>query len=182
MAAINNRFPETIPPPWQQALAMSLAKLEVLPMKVNSFYPVIMTSDVAGSKAFYTSHFPFTVTFDSEWYVSLKLDHASPFELALLNPDHPTVPTAFRQRFNGGLILNFEVDEVDAEYARLRAAGLPIHLALRTEEFGQRHFITADPNGVLIDMIKVIPPSGEYVEQYSTTTLQEIASATTGAN
>lgn len=144
-------------------------------MKVNSFYPVIMTDDVAGSQVFYTTHFPFTVTFVAEWYVSLKLDQPSPFELALLNPDHPTVPVAFRRRLNGGLILNFEVDDVDAEYARLRAAGLPIHLALRTEEFGQRHFITADPNGVLIDVIKVIPPAGEYVEQYAAETLREIA-------
>lgn len=144
-------------------------------MKINSFYPVIMTSDVAGSQAFYTTHFPFTVTFAAEWYVSLKLDQSSPFELALLNPDHPTVPAAFRQRFNGGLLLNFEVDDVDAEYARLQAAGLPIHLALRTEEFGQRHFITADPNGVLIDVIKVIPPVGEYVEQYTAETLKEMA-------
>lgn len=34
-------------------------------MKTNSFYPVLMTPDVAESKAFYTAHFPFEVTFDS---------------------------------------------------------------------------------------------------------------------
>lgn len=143
-------------------------------MKINSFYPVIMTSDVAGSQAFYTMHFPFTVTFAADWYVSLKLDQQPPFELALLNPDHPTVPAAFRARLNGGLLLNFEVEDVDAEYTRLQAAGLPIHLALRTEEFGQRHFITADPNGVLIDVIQVIPPSGVYAEQYAAETLKEL--------
>ncbi len=146
-------------------------------MKINSFYPVILTSDVAGSQAFYTAHFPFTVTFAADWYVSLKLDQQPSFELALLNPDHPTVPAAFRVRLNGGLILNLEVDDVDAEYTRLQAAGLPIHLALRTEAFGQRHFITADPNGVLIDVIQVIPPTGDYVEQYATATLQEMTTA-----
>lgn len=38
---------------------------------------------------------------------------------------------------------------------------------LRSEEFGQRHFIVADPNGVLIDVITPIPPSGTFAEQYA---------------
>lgn len=147
-------------------------------MKINSFYPVIMTGDVRESKAFYTEHFPFEVTFDSDWYVSLKAEQASPFELALLNPEHPTVPGAFHQKLSGGLILNFEVDDVDSEYERLRTAGLPIHLELRSEDFGQRHFITSDPNGVLIDVIKVIPPSAEYAEQYDEETLREVGGGT----
>jgi catechol 2,3-dioxygenase-like lactoylglutathione lyase family enzyme len=65
-----------------------------------------------------------------------------------------------------GLILNFEVEDPDAEYARIGAAGLPVLLELRDEDFGQRHFITADPNGVLIDIIKPIPPSADYAAQY----------------
>ena len=38
---------------------------------------------------------------------------------------------------------------------------------LTDEAFGQRHFITRDPNGVLIDVIKPIPPAAEFAEQYS---------------
>lgn len=140
-------------------------------MRFNSFYPVIMTHDIAGSRAFYTGLFGFQVTFETDWYVSLKAKE-SRYELALLNPDHPTVPPDFRRSLSGGLILNFEVDDVDSEYERLRATGLPIHLELRSEDFGQRHFITADPNGVLIDVIKVIPPSAEYAAQYDDETLK----------
>lgn len=135
-------------------------------MKINSLYPVIMTDDVAKSKAFWTENFLFKVAFDSEWYVSLKTDQQPAFELALLDPDHPTVPEAFRGKFKGGLIVNLEVDDVDTEYERLRKIGLPMHVPLRSEDFGQRHFITSDPNGVLIDVIKVIPPSVEYESQY----------------
>ena len=147
-------------------------------MKFNSFYPVIMTHDVAGSKAFYTEYFSFKVTFEADWYVSLKASQEPPFELALLNADHPTVPQDFRRRLTGGLILNFEVDDVDGEYERLSSAGLPIHLKLRTEDFGQRHFITADPNGVLIDVIKIIHPSAEYAAQYDEETLKGIDAGT----
>lgn len=136
-------------------------------MKINSFYPVVMTGDVAASKAFYTELFHFEVTFDAEWYVSLKTRQEPPFELALLDAGHATIPEGFRHRLQEGLLLNFEVDDVDREYERLRAAGLPIHLELRSEDFGQRHFITSDPNGILIDVIEVIPPSEEYRAQYA---------------
>jgi len=38
---------------------------------------------------------------------------------------------------------------------------------LRDEPFGQRHLITSDPGGVLIDTIKPIPPSTEFAAQYA---------------
>ncbi|MBC7876707.1 MAG: VOC family protein [Anaerolineales bacterium] len=136
-------------------------------MKINSFYPVLLTNNVADTKDFYTKHFPFEVTFDGGWYVSLKVSQGFPFELALLEPNHSTIPINFRRELNGGLILNFEVEDADKEYARLKAVGLPIHLEIRSEDFGQRHFITSDPNGILIDIIQVIPPSEEFIKQYS---------------
>jgi catechol 2,3-dioxygenase-like lactoylglutathione lyase family enzyme len=136
-------------------------------MNINSFYPVLLTNDVTGSKDFYTKHFPFEITFDGGWYVSLKARQEFPFELALLEPNHSSIPANFRRALNGGLILNFEVENADKEYARLQAAGLSIHLEIRSEDFGQRHFITSDPNGVLIDVIQVIPPSEEFAKQYS---------------
>lgn len=56
---------------------------------------------------------------------------------------------------------------MDAVHDRLVAAGLPILRSLRDEAFGQRHFIVGDPNGVLIDVITPIPPTGEFVALYS---------------
>ena len=75
------------------------------------------------------------------------------------------IPEAGRGRV-AGLLLNFEVEDVDAEYARAQVAGLPVLQELRDEAFGQRHFITQDPNGVLIDVITPIPPSPEFLAQY----------------
>lgn len=136
-------------------------------MKVNSFYPVILTEQVAASSAFYIEHFGFDPVFEADWYVSLKNDQSiPPFELAVLDSTHTTIPAGFRQNTHG-LILNFEVDDVDAEYERLiKKAGLPLHRDIRDEAFGQRHFITSDPNGVLIDIITVIPPSEDFSRQY----------------
>lgn len=136
-------------------------------MKVSSFYPVIMTDRVADTAAFYIEHFGFERVFEADWYVSLKLSGSStPFELAILDASHSTVPENFRTGVKG-LILNFEVDDVDAEYERLiRTNKLPLHLNIRSEDFGQRHFITSDPSGVLIDVITVIPSTEDFSSQY----------------
>ena len=133
-------------------------------MELASVYPVICADKVEESKAFYLEHFPFELTFDSDWYVSLKSTGARPFELAILDYRHETIPKGYREPFQSGLIVNFEVEEVDGIFEKFRNAGLPIHLELRSESFGQRHFITSDPNGVLIDIIKVIPYSGAFTE------------------
>jgi uncharacterized glyoxalase superfamily protein PhnB len=135
-------------------------------MKTTSYYPVLMTDNVAGTADFYVRHFRFARVFDSGWYVHLQSSEDKRVNLAILDGNHDTIPEAGRGRVSG-MILNFEVKDPDAEYERARAAGLPILLALRDEAFGQRHFITADPNGVLIDIIKPIPPSGEFVAQYT---------------
>ena len=65
------------------------------------------------------------------------------------------------------------MEDVDAVYHAVRAANLPVLLDLRDEDFGQRHFITADPNGVLIDVIKPIPPSADYAALYDASVLPQ---------
>lgn len=135
-------------------------------MKVASYYPVIMTDRVAETTAFYQRHFGFEPAFESDWYVHLASPGNASVNLAILDGSHDTIPASGRGKVSG-LLLNFEVEDVDAEHARLADAGLPILLSLRDEAFGQRHFITCDPNGVLIDIITPIAPSGEFAAQYT---------------
>lgn len=139
-------------------------------MKAVSYYPVIMTGDVAGTVAFYVEHFGFEALFSADWYVHLQSTESDNVTLAILDGSHETIPESGRGKVSG-LILNFEVEDVDAVYARLKAAGLPIRRDLRDEDFGQRHFITSDPNGVLIDIIKPIPPSAEFAAMYEASAL-----------
>lgn len=139
-------------------------------MKTSSYYPVIMTGDVAGTAAFYQAHFKFEPLFSSDWYVHLQSSEDEKVTLAVLDGSHRTIPAQGRGRVSG-LLLNFEVEDVDTVYEALRAAGLPILLEIRDEDFGQRHFITADPNGVLIDVIKPIPPSADFAAMYDASAL-----------
>ncbi|SNS30865.1 Glyoxalase/Bleomycin resistance protein/Dioxygenase superfamily protein [Streptosporangium subroseum] len=135
-------------------------------MKLTSFYPVICTSRLRESRDFYTGLLGFEPTFEADWYVSLRRPGPLPYELALLDHDHPTLPEAYRVPVRG-LLLNVEVEDVDAEWERLVVReGLRAELELRSEDFGQRHFIVADPNGVLIDVITPIAPAAAYADQY----------------
>jgi catechol 2,3-dioxygenase-like lactoylglutathione lyase family enzyme len=136
-------------------------------MHLTSFYPVICTSRLAESHRFYTALLGFETTFEADWYVSLRRPGTSPYELALLDHTHPTLPEGYRTPAQG-LLLNFEVEDVDAEWERLvLQEGLHPELQIRSEDFGQRHFIVADPNGVLIDVITPIAPSQAYADQYT---------------
>jgi uncharacterized glyoxalase superfamily protein PhnB len=135
-------------------------------MKTTSYYPVLMTDDVPGTAAFYVEHFRFKPLFESGWYVHLQSDEDSRVNLGIVQGDHETIPQEGRGRASG-LLINFEVRDPDTIYDRVVAAGLPILRSLRDEPFGQRHFITRDPNGVLIDVIKPIPPSEEFLAQYA---------------
>ncbi|GAA4717732.1 Glyoxalase-like domain [Promicromonospora umidemergens] len=64
--------------------------------------------------------------------------------------------------------MNLKVDDVDEVHARLTGrTGLETLLPLRDEEFGQRHFIVAAPDGVLLDVIQPIPPTPDHADAYT---------------
>lgn len=135
-------------------------------MSVTSFYPVLMSRDVAAAASFYREFVGFEATFESDWYVSLRLDA---FELAILAHDHPTVPAGYGG-LPQGVIVNLEVDDVDAIHRGLTSRpDVEVVLPLRDEDFGQRHFIVAAPDGVLLDVIQPVPPSNVYADAYAQT-------------
>ncbi|MGW6693713.1 VOC family protein [Rhodococcus sp. NPDC054953] len=134
-------------------------------MSVTSVYPVLMTCDVESTARFYREHFGFLPAFEADWYVSLIRDG---HELAVLDADHETVPAALRGTCTSGLILNIEVDDVDDVHRRLVTNGdLEAVLPLRSEAFGQRHFIVAGPGGVLIDVITPIAPDASFAAGFT---------------
>lgn len=134
-------------------------------MTWNSAYTVLLTSNVGATAEFYRAHFGYTVAFEADWYVSLKRDR---WELAILDRDHATIPVEYRGRAAAGILINIEVSDVDAEYDHLVTNGsLEAVVSIRSEDFGQRHFIVAAPDGVLIDVISPIEPVGEFAAQFS---------------
>ena len=96
-------------------------------MRITSWYPVIMSGDVAATAAFYVEHLDFRPLFTSDWYVHLQSVHDETVNLAVLDGDHETIPESGRGRASG-LLLTLEVDDVDAvrqETQRLMVQGDP---------------------------------------------------------
>ena len=60
----------------------------------NQLYPVIMTSDVAATAAFYVGHFGFRALFEADWYVHLQDSGDPSVNLAILDGQHETIPRA----------------------------------------------------------------------------------------
>lgn len=131
---------------------------------MKSFYPVIMTDKVSETAEFYVGKFDFEKTFEMDWYVSLKKGYR---ELAVLDCNHDTVPRHKRGRKTSDVILNFEVDDAKLLYEELVIdQKLPPLLELKDEDFGQRHFIIEDLNGIMIDVIEEIEPSEEFKKTF----------------
>lgn len=131
-------------------------------MQTSSFYPLLQVTDVAATALFYERQLGFSRIFDSDWYVQLRAASEHPFEIAIIAADHDSIPAA-AQGPSRNVILSFYVEDAAAEAARLAQAGVPIIQRLRDEVFGQRHFIAADPNGILIDIITPIEPDPDWL-------------------
>ncbi|MGL4694551.1 VOC family protein [Enterococcus larvae] len=131
----------------------------------TSFYPVLMSADINAAKKFFIELFHFEVTFTSEWYISLK--NEQDFELALIDSSHDTIPEKYKAECKG-IILNFEVEDVDSVYAEIKKNDVTILMDIKNEDFGQRHFMIESPDELIIDIIQNIPSSEEFLESYTT--------------
>lgn len=134
-------------------------------VNMNSLYPVICVESVEVSKKFYTSLLDFNTIFELDWYIQLQSPVDENLQLAFVLRSHPSVPKQFQQTPKG-VIVTIEVDDVDRLYQKALDMQYDIALELKDEDWGQRHFMTVDPEGLLVDVVKMIPPSGEFLAAY----------------
>jgi catechol 2,3-dioxygenase-like lactoylglutathione lyase family enzyme len=135
-------------------------------MKTQSFYPLLQIADIEAAAQFYEQHLGFKRVFSSDWYIHLRASGDHPFEVAFIVPDHETIPPEGRGTTRN-VILSIYVEDAGLEHDRLTAAGVTIVQPLRDEVFGQRHFIAAGPQGILIDIITAIEPDSEWLKANS---------------
>jgi len=121
-----------------------------------SFNAGIITTKIAETKAFYIDRLGFELVFENEFYVLLT---GFGDRISFLLPQHPTQAPIFQPAFGGrGVYLTVDVEDVDAESARIKARGVPLEVELRDEPWGDRHFAVVDPNGVGIDFVTYAEP------------------------
>jgi catechol 2,3-dioxygenase-like lactoylglutathione lyase family enzyme len=124
-------------------------------MVLGSFADLCV-QDVGSSVAFYRSLLLLDVLVDHGWYAELGVGTQT--LIAFVQSGHETVPaiTATPPR---GVLVSFEVDSADAAYASAVAVRCPVLVDLVTE-LGQRHFMVADPDGAVIDVIERVALTG----------------------
>jgi catechol 2,3-dioxygenase-like lactoylglutathione lyase family enzyme len=132
-----------------------------------SLFPDLCTEDVAACRDFYTQLFDMKVVFENDWYAQLQHPEDPRIQIAFVQRSHESVPAGDR-REAAGVIVTFETDDATALHARAEGQGLPIVQPLRDEAWGQRHFMTRDPAGLLVDVAQLIPPSAEFAADYVT--------------
>ncbi len=136
---------------------------------MNSLFPDICSTALPESKAFYERLLGFTTVFQIDWYLQMQSPTDPNVQIAFVHRDHHSVPEAYRQPPQG-VIVTVELNDVDAVFQRALDMRCDIVLDLRSEVWGQRHFMTRDPNGLLVDVIQLIEPSPEFLQEHGLTT------------
>lgn len=124
-------------------------------MKLNAG---IITENFQETKAFYTEILGFGITFENEFYVLMHTPNDSA-EISFLKPNHPSQQPIFQQAFEGrGVYLTIEVENVDEVYKQLKNKNVEFEVEIRDEDWGDRHFVIMDPNGIGIDIVTYTAP------------------------
>ena len=111
----------------------------------------ICSDRLSESKDFYVDLLGFKVKYDSDWYVQLCSPDDSDYEYGIIKRDHELVPSQYQHKPTG-MYVTFVVSDVDITYKKAVEMGLKIIQEPRNEFYGQRRFLTQDPNGCLIDI------------------------------
>jgi catechol 2,3-dioxygenase-like lactoylglutathione lyase family enzyme len=125
-------------------------------MQITASAVSLNVAEPTVSAAFVGNHLGFEQEMADDGFVSLKRDDAG-FNLIFLRTGLETFkPEAMRGRSVDGLLVVFVVDDIDAEYERLRDDGVEITTPIQTEPWGERFFQMTDENGVVYQLVQWI--------------------------
>lgn len=126
-------------------------------LKAALISPAFTTEKVVETRDFYVKYFAAKVVFDCGWYVNLEFG-CKEAALQFMSPQQPEHELSS----SAGLLYNFAVEDVDAEYARLTEAGLAVVVPLEDHPWGDRGFAVQDPNGISIYLYSEREPAESF--------------------
>ncbi|MFQ6326573.1 VOC family protein [Nocardia sp. CWNU-33] len=123
-------------------------------MNITASAISLNVADPQASAKFVVDHLGFTEKMSADGFVSLDRPDAG-LNLIFLRTGLETFkPKSAAGQAGDGLLVVFVVDDIDAEYARLQAEGVPIVTPIETEEWGERYFQMSDPNGIILQLVQ----------------------------
>jgi catechol 2,3-dioxygenase-like lactoylglutathione lyase family enzyme len=114
-------------------------------MNIKRVVPDIKSDCIDESRDFYTGFLGFQVGMDLGWVVTF------------VSPSNPTAQVTVLRDDESSSVqpqMSIEVDNVDEAHARAIEQGLKIVYPLTDEPWGVRRFFVADPNGVVINVLR----------------------------
>ncbi|GAA0387379.1 MULTISPECIES: VOC family protein [Micromonospora] len=123
-------------------------------MQITGSAVSLNVQDVSASAEFVKQHFGFREEMSADGFVSLARDGVG-FNLVFLRTGLASLqPPVLKEQQAQGVLVAFVVDDIDAEYAKIQAAGVPITTPIQTEPWGERFFQVTDPNGVILQLVQ----------------------------
>lgn len=111
-------------------------------MTIRRATPDIRTTDLAASRDFYRL-LGFDEAMDLGWVVTMASPSNPTAQVLLVGPDAEQLQPD----------MSVEVDDVDAVYEAMAAAGADIVYSLRDEPWGVRRFFVRDPSGTIVNVV-----------------------------
>ncbi len=123
-------------------------------MRVLRIVPNFSSELFEASRDFYADLFDLVVSVElGSWYLQLMAPDARSLNVGFLEPGHEFFAGRAAQPGSYSAVLTVHVDDVDEAYARARRRGAEIPVPLRDEDYGQRHFLVVDPNGLVLNVM-----------------------------
>jgi catechol 2,3-dioxygenase-like lactoylglutathione lyase family enzyme len=132
---------------------------------MKSLFPDICSTDLPACKIFYENLLGMKTVFELDWYIQMQSPADETLQIAFVAQDHDSVPPGYGLKAQG-VVVTVEMDDVDLVYRRALSLKLPVVQELKDEDWGQRHFMARDPNGLLVDLVQLIEPSEAYAEHF----------------
>jgi uncharacterized glyoxalase superfamily protein PhnB len=129
-------------------------------VKITATAVSLNVDDVRASSEFLSEHFGFEEQMAADGFASLTRPDAG-MNIVFLRRGLATLPADQRDDRAQGLILAFDVEDLEGELARLQAEGVEITMPLTEEEWGERAFQVCDPNGVIVQLLDWKGSAGE---------------------
>lgn len=110
--------------------------------------------DPSESATFVERWFGFQRQMEADGFVSLARAEAG-FNLIFLRTGLATFkPASHRGAAGDGLLIVFEVADIDADWERMQGHGLTFPTPIETEPWGERFFQVLDPNGIIFQLVQ----------------------------
>ncbi|WP_327142543.1 VOC family protein [Nocardia sp. NBC_01327] len=123
-------------------------------MKITASALSLNVAEPTTSAKFLIDHFGFAEDMSADGFVSLTRPDAG-FNIIYLRTGLSTFkPATIAGSAGQGVLVVFIVEDIDAEYERVRSEGVPIVTPIETEPWGERYFQAVDPNGIIIQLVQ----------------------------